>query len=197
MKLRAVVVPLAVVFALAGCVPEAAHAPISSPSPSASVIIPSASPNPSATVSPLTLPEDCSVLVSLTTIHTQFSSGFVPIYLAADLGDDTIQSFASRNGLTCLWGIPNSDAGYVKVFAAVRATATDDLQIAAWRSAGYLECPPFLDACFYEDVTNEIGEVWTVHALVEGFELRVEATSVSLDPLLAVARDAATSMGYV
>ena len=195
MKLRAVVVSLAVVVALAGCAPEAAPAP--STSPSASVTVPSASPSASPTVKSLTLPEDCSVLVPLTTIHTEFYSGFVPIYLAADLGDDTIQSFASRNGLTCLWGIPNSDAGYVKVFAAVRATATDDQQIALWSSAGYSECPPFLDACFYEDVKNEIGEVWTVHALVEGFELRIEATSVTLDPLLVVARDAATSMGYI
>ena len=33
--------------------------------------------------------------------------------------------------------------------------------------------------------------------LVEGFELRVQATAVSLDPLLIIARSAATNMGYV
>lgn len=200
MKFRAVVVPAAVMLALAGgalagCAPEATPAP--SASASANIQNPSTSPSPSPTAKQLVLPEDCDVLVPLATVHSEFSAEFESIFIAADLGDADTQSFAARNGLTCLWGIPNSDAGFVSVYAAVRATASDELQVAKWTARAYSECPPFLDACYFEDVKNEIGEVWTVHALVEGFELRIQATSVSIDPLLVVAREAATNMGYV
>lgn len=83
------------------------------------------------------------------------------------------------------------------VYVAERATATDQQQVDAWIAAGYVDCAPFLDACYYEDVLNELGEYWIVHALVEGYEMRVHATSTALDPLLVVARAAATSMGHV
>lgn len=197
MKFRAVAVPIALLLALSGCVPD--PAPVAtSPSPSPSVSAsPSALPSTSPTGIQLVLPDSCDLLVPIEVIHTQFYSGFEPIFLIADQADEAAQSFSARNGLTCLWGIPNSDAGFVTVYAAVRETATDQQQVAAWQAAGFTECPPFLDACYYEDVTNEIGEVWTVHALVEGYELRIQASSVALDPLLVVARAAATGMGYV
>ncbi|MBB5632301.1 hypothetical protein BKA04_000524 [Cryobacterium mesophilum] len=198
MTIRALIVPLAVVFALAGCVGPVEPSPPPSIGAGASAE-PSAS--GSASASPggmrLTLPGDCSGLVPLDTIHSAFSPQFEPIEIAPGTGDPSAQDFIARDGLVCLWGIPNSDAGSVTVFVAPRATASDEQQVDAWRSAGYSECPPFLDACYYEDVHDEVGEYWTVHALVEGFELRVQATSTSLDPLLVVARAAATSMGYV
>lgn len=196
MMLRAVVASLAMVLALAGCAAEPADAPEVSPSPAASTPAPSAS--PSESVAPaLRIPGTCEDLVPLATIHSQFAASFEPIAYSPGVEDPDATSFVARGGLTCLWGIPNSDAGAVTVFAARRSTATDEQQVQSWRSAGYSECPPFLDACFYADTTDEIGEYWTVHALVGGIELRVQATSTSLDPLLVVARAAATSMGYV
>ncbi len=194
MKIRALVVPVALILTLAGCAPEPV-VPSSTPTPS--VTTPSPTPTASPSGSKLTLPEDCEILVPINVIHAQFSEQFESIYFAADLGGSSAQSFAARNGLTCLWGIPQSDAGSVTVFAAERATSTDAQQVSKWQTAGYTECPSFLDACYYEDVTNEIGEMWTVHALVDGIELQVQATSTSIDPLLVVAREAATNMGYV
>ncbi len=195
MKLHAIVIPAVLIFALAGCAPEPGASPPLAPSAS-----PTATPSPTSTPSPsgtsLVLPFGCDELVPTDVIHTQFSSSFESIYFAADLGDDAAQSFASRLGLTCLWGIPQSDAGFVKVFAAERDTDTDEQQVAIWRSAGYTDCSPFLDACYVEDVLEEGGEVWTVHALVGGFELRVFATSTSIEPLLATAREAAKNMGH-
>lgn len=198
MKFRALVVPLVVTVALAGCGPLGQPSPSPSPSSSASDE-PTSSGSASASPSGmhLALPGDCAGLVPLDTIHSEFSPQFEPIAISSDTGDPSAQDFTARGGLICLWGIPNSDAGSVMVFAAPRATDSDEQQVDEWRSAGYSECPPFLDACYFEDVTNEIGEYWTVHALVEGFELRIQATSTSLDPLLVVARAAATSMGYV
>jgi hypothetical protein len=194
MKFRAIVVPAVLIFALAGCAPEPI---VSSPSPSPSESTPSASPSETPAGSQLTLPDDCDVLVPISVIHDEFYSGFESIYFAADLGDASAQSFAARNGLTCLWGIPQSDAGFITVFAAERGMDTDEEQAAAWKSAGYTECPPFLDVCYFEESTEETGEVWTAHVLVDGFELQIQASSTSLDPLLAVAREAATSMGYL
>jgi hypothetical protein len=193
-KFRAVAVPVLLLLVLSGCAPEPVPA---SPSPSPSTPAPSIEPSASPTGSRLVLPEDCDELVPLEVIHEQFSPAFEPIFLIADSGDADAQSFAARNGITCLWGIPNSDAGFVTVYAAVRGTDTDEQQVTAWRDAGFAECPPFLDACYFEDVADEIGEVWTAHVLVEGYELRVQATSNSLGPLLVVAREASTNMGYL
>jgi hypothetical protein len=164
---------------------------------SLSIPSPSVEPSASPTSSSLVLPESCDALVPIEVIHTQFAPSFESIFLIADSADEAAQTFAARNGITCLWGIPNSDAGFVTVYAAVRGTDTDEEQADIWRGSGFEECPPFLDACFYEDVADEIGEVWTVHALVDGYELRVQATSTSLDPLLVVAREATDNMGYL
>lgn len=196
MSLRAVIVPLAMVLALAGCTAVPADVAVVSPSPAASTPAPVASPSESAAPA-LRLPATCADLVPLATIHSQFAASFEPIPYSPGVEDLDATSFVARGGLTCLWGIPQSDAGAITVYAARRSTATDEQQAQSWRSAGYSECPPFLDACFFVDTTNEIGENWTVHALVGGIELRIQATSTSLDPLLVVARAAATSMGYV
>ncbi|MBX3092146.1 MAG: hypothetical protein KF801_06515 [Cryobacterium sp.] len=196
MKFRAIVVPasIALALSLAGCAPE----PLApSPSPSASIPAPSETPSASPTGIQLTLPDDCDVLVPLPVIQAQFASNFESIFMIADNGGPDAQSFAARGGLTCLWGIPNSDAGFVTVFAAQRLTDTDAEQVATWQADGDKECPPFMDACYFDDSHNEIGEVWTVHVLVEGFELEIQATSSSIDPLLVVAREAATNMGYI
>lgn len=195
MKSRVFAILAVLVIPLTGCAPEPAG-PSSSPGP-----VVSSSPSPSASktpeASPLVIPDSCEDLVPIGVVHEQFFSGFEPIFMTANDGDPMAQDFAARNGLTCLWGIPNSDAGFLTVFVAERDTETDSLQVAEWQGAGYTECPPFLDACYYEDVVDEVGEVWTAHILVEGFEMRIQATSVSLDPLLVVARSASTNMGHV
>lgn len=194
MKIRALVVPAVLMLALAGCAPEPV-VPTTTPVPTFST--PTPTPTASAAGSQLALPEDCDVLVPIAFIHSQFHESFTSMYFAADLGGSAAQSFAARDGLTCLWGIPDSDAGYVTVFAAERGTETDAQQVAQWRAAGYSECPPFMDECYFEETTDEIGEVWTVHVLVDGFELQVQATASSMDLLLVTAREAATNMGYV
>lgn len=197
MKLRVVVVLAIAAVTLSGCVPEPVT-PTSSPSSSPSISrAPSSTPSSTPESEGLVIPDDCNDLVALEVVHTQFSSAFESIFITANDGDPDAQDFAARNGLTCLWGIPNSDAGFLTVFVAERDPATDVLQVAEWQGAGYIEGPDFLDACWYEQDLNEIGEVWTAHVLVEGFELRINATSTALDPLLVVAREAATNMGYI
>ncbi len=194
MKFRAAVVPLAVVLAISGCVPQADE-PARSPSPAAPTPSESVSESPAALE--LRLPGSCDALVPLATIRAQFEVSFEPIALHSLSEYEGAQDFAARGGITCLWGIPNSDGGTVTAFAAARATDTDEQQVDAWRSAGLSECPPFLDACFFEQVVFEEGEYWTAHVLVKGIELWIQGSSRSLDPLLVVARAVATSMGYV
>ncbi len=202
MKIRRSAVPAVAILAalaipLSGCAPEPV-APSTSPSPSPSVSSsPISTPSETPDVSSLIIPDDCDEMVPISVVHDQFSPAFEPIFVTANDGDPAAQDFAARNGLTCLWGIPNSDAGFLTVFVAERDADSDADQVAEWQGAGYTECPPFLDECYYEDEVDEIGEVWTAHILVDGFELRVQATAVSLDPLLIVARSAATNMGYV
>lgn len=188
----------ALAIPLSGCAPEPVvpSPSVSSPSPSVSSS-PSATPSETPEASSLVIPDDCDEMVPISVVHDQFSPDFEPIFITANDGDPAAQDFAARNGLTCLWGIPNSDAGFLTVFVAERDGDSDSVQVAEWQGAGYTECPPFLDECYYEDQVDEIGEVWTAHILVEGFELRVQATAVSLDPLLIIARSAATNMGYV
>lgn len=197
MKLRAVVVPVAIVFVLASCAPEPLI-PAPSPSASESAPAPEASPTPTPTPTEpaLALPGDCTSLVPLATIRSEVSPNFVHIVTGPGYGGPDAQDFAARGGLTCTWGIPQSGAA-ATVFAAERATATDAEQVAAWVAAGYSECLPFLDACYYEEVSNDYGEYKTVFALVGGFELQVQSPSASVDSLMTVARAAATSMGYV
>ena len=194
MKIRAIVVPAVLILVLSGCAPEPV-VPSSTPTPS--VTTPSATPTATPSVSSLALPEDCEAFVPLPVIHKQFSEQFESIYFAADLGDSSAQSFAARDGLTCAWGIPQSDAGYVLVFAAERETATDAQQVAKWQSAGYTDCSPFLDACYSQNIPSETGVTMAVHLLLKGFEVRIEATTTSLDPLMVVAGEVAKNMGYV
>lgn len=196
MKTPAILVPAVLILLLAGCAPEPV-APTSSMTPNPSVTA-TGTPKPTETpaASTLTIPDDCSELVPLSIVKEQFDPGFQSIFITANDGDPAAQDFASRNGLTCLWGIPNSDAGFLKVYVAERDSATDKEQVAEWKTAGYKECPKFLDACFVEEEMNEIGHVWTAHVLVDGFEMHIHATAASLDPLLVVARSAASNMGY-
>lgn len=197
MKIRVLAVSAVLGIVLTGCVqvtvlPGASSEPSSSPSSSPSV---SPSSTPDALV--LVIPGSCDNLVALSVVHAQFATSFEPLPLMVVDGDPVAQDFVARGGLTCAWGIPNSDAGFVSVFVAERATASDADLVGQWQAAGYSECPPFLDACYSEVEINEIGQYWTAHVLVEGFEIRVMAASTSLDPLLVMARAAATSMGYV
>ncbi|GAA3741940.1 hypothetical protein GCM10022239_16940 [Leifsonia bigeumensis] len=180
---------------LSGCAPEPV-VPSTSPSPGVSS---SPSPTPSETpdAASLVIPDTCDGLVSLDVVQAQFSSGFDPLPSSLTDSDPVAHDFAARGGLMCVWGIPNSDAGFLSVYVAARGPATDALQVTQWQAAGFSECPPFLDECYYEHTVDEIGEFWTVHILVEGFELRVQATATSLDPMLNIARAASTSMGYV
>jgi hypothetical protein len=197
MVIRTIIAPLALLLALAGCVPAPAPSPEESPTPSVVSPAPSATASESPAAPALEIPSNCADLVPLATIRAQFASSFEPIAFTPGWISPTTQDFIDRGGLVCLWGIPQSDAGALTAYVAERATATDEQQIDAWQAAGYLECPPFLDACFYESETFEFGEFWTVHTLVEGFEMNIQAISMSIDPLLVIARAMATSMGYL
>lgn len=201
MKIRAVVLPVTIALLLTGCAPEpltpAPSPSVSEPSPEATTD-PTTSPtsSPSPTEVSLALPADCPSLVPLATIKSEFSPSFVHIVTGPDYGGPDAQDFAARGGLTCTWGIPQSGSS-AAVYAAERATATDAEQVAAWVAAGYSECLPFLDACYHEEVSADFGEYRTLFVLVGGFELRVQASTGSVDPLMTVARAAATSIGYI
>lgn len=195
MKFRTILIPAALIFLLAGC----GGAPTPGTDPSASPILdPPASsptPEPSPSVAAVSLPADCASLVRTSVIQAEFGPSFVPIVLPSP-GSLEAQSFQDRGGLTCLWGIPQSGAA-MTVFAASRATATDAEQENAWRAAGYSECPPFLDACFFDVIDSEMGEYSTVHVLVAGFELEISGATEGIDPLLIIAREASNNMGYL
>ncbi|MBX3104654.1 MAG: hypothetical protein KF867_06735 [Cryobacterium sp.] len=169
----------------------------STPSPS-SASTPSVSATPTAEPIVLALPADCFGLVPISVIHEQFWPNFEAIPIGPGGFGPEADAFAARGGITCLWGIPQSDAGGVTVFIAP-IDATPAAKVSSWQSAGYTECPPFLDACYYEQVYfEEVGGTYTTgHILVEGFEMRIEGSTESLDAILNVARAAATSMGYV
>ena len=127
-------------------------------------------------------------------MHAEFSPRFEPIFIDPTYGDQVAQGFIARGGLICLWDITRSSAGFT-VCVAERSTKTDPDQIAEWALAGYTECSEF-DACCCEKLTTDVGGFWTLHALIDGIELRVFTSSGSLDPLRAVAHAAATSIGY-
>lgn len=188
MKLRVIVIPVAIVFAFSGC---ASEAPVADPSFSASE---SASPE-TPTPTPLVIPSDCETLLPTAVVHREFDSRFEPEVYVPHPEDEVGRSFSDRNGLICFWVIPRSEA-YVGVLVAERGTDSDDGQVALWRSADFAECPPLLDACFYGEDTS-FNTVSTVYALVDGFELRVTTGAGSLDALFVLAREAATNMGFV
>lgn len=194
MRILTAVVPFIVVFALVGCAPEA---PVATPDPtvSPSAEQPSSSPSAPEHEATVSLPGECETLVPLSIVHSDFSDNFESIAMDAASGDPVAQSFRDRNGLTCLWGIPNSDAG-VTLFVGERATSTDAEQVSQWSAAGYAECSAFLDACFHESGVDEVGAWQLLHALVDGYEIRVHGSSATLDPLLSLARTAATNMGH-
>lgn len=197
MMIRANVIPLALLLTLTGCVPTPEPPPEGSPGPSVTAPTPSPTVSASPAAPALKLPGSCAELVPLATVHAEFAPSFESIDLLPGWGGPVAQDFASRGGLVCVWGIPNSDAGALNLYVAERATATDEQQVDTWRSAGYSECPPFLDACYYQFESNEVGEFWTVHVLVEGYEMSIQATAETINPLLVAARAAATTMGYV
>ncbi len=194
MKIPALAVLAVVGVALTGCVqvtvlPGASTGPSSSPSSS-----PSDSPSP--TPDPLVIPATCDALVPLSVVQAQFTAAFVTLPITLTDGDPVAQDFLARGGLVCAWGIPNS-GGWVSLYVAERATATDADLVGQWQAAGYTECLPFLDACYSEEESTEVGQLWSAHVLVDGFEMRAMTSAGSLDQLLVMARAAATSMGYV
>ena len=192
---RRCVMILIAALALAGCAPAGetpgASAPAVDPGPSTSV-----SPSETPGTSELVLPETCDGLVPIAWIRTAFGGSFESIPYDASSGDPTAADFAARGGLACVWGIPNSDAG-ITLFVAERATPTDEAQVAEWQAAGYQLGPDFLDACWLEQVSSEIGEMVTVHALARGYELRAQGLGEQVDPYLSHIRQATDSMGYL
>lgn len=193
MKLRALAIPAVLMVTLAGCTPEPDAQPASSPSASESV--PSDAPTPTPTVAQLVIPGDCEALVATEVVQREFSPQFeLKVFVLHD-EDEVGQSFASRNGLNCVWIIPRSEA-FVGVHVAERGTDSDEAQIAEWQSAGLTECPPLLDACFSEEVETMVGTMSTVYTLVEGFELQVTTSAGGLDQLFALTREAASNMGH-
>ncbi|MCC7127438.1 MAG: hypothetical protein IT192_01295 [Microbacteriaceae bacterium] len=194
MRLRSALIPLGLILALAGCTPAAPPTgPAASPSGDSS---PSASADPSPSPAALQLPASCDALVPLATIREQLGSAFVAQPLDLSTADPEATDFAERGGLTCLWVIPNSGGG-VMVFVAERAAPSDEYLTNQWTDLGMSECPPFLDACYWQDDSGETGGYYTVRTLVEGFEMRISGSAGSIDPLMVIARAAATSLGYV
>ena len=182
-------------LALTGCAPDA-ETPGASPRPTDPGPSTSASPSGTPGASGLVLPGTCDDLVPIGWIRTAFGDSFESIPYDASSGDPVGADFAARGGLACIWGIPNSDAG-VPLFVAERATTTDEAQIAQWQAAGYRLGPDFLDACWFEQLSTALGEMVTVHALVEGYELRAQGLGEQLDPYLSLIRQATDSMGYL
>lgn len=156
---------------------------------------PSATPTAAPAVDELVLPGDCASLVPTAVIQNEFGPNWVAINYAPHAEDFAGQDFVARGGLVCLWGIPNSGAG-VTVYVAERATATDLEQVTEWVSEGLMDCSPFLDACFSKITETEVDTMVEVHVLVEGFEMRIQGSASSIDPLLVFAQEAATNMGY-
>ena len=200
MKFRALALPVALMLTLAGCTPDSGAQPTPTPSgPSAAVesspSAPADPPAPVPTAAPLTIPETCDALVPIDVVQQQFSTKFAPVAYVAHPEDEIGQNFADRNGLNCIWAIPRSEA-FVAVYVAERATASDAAQMADWQSAGFTDCSPLLDACFHEEEETMVNIMQTVYALAGGYELRVRASAGSVDPLLAVATEAATNLGY-
>lgn len=195
MKSRMALLSLAVVVALTGCggAPTPAADPASTPAPS----VPSSPPTvaPTAAGPVVALPADCASLVRTSAVQDLLGVEFVPIVLPTPYSPDA-QVFADRGGLVCMWGIPQSDAS-ITVFAAPRATASDAEQENLWRTAGYSECPPFLDVCLLEVVPEDMGGYSSLHVLVAGFELEVAASVEEIDTLLILAREASNNMGYL
>lgn len=155
----------------------------------------SSSPEPSAELT-LTLPTQCVELVPLSVIQTQFSTSFVSIDIPPTWGGEHAIDFRDRGGTICLWGLPSSDAAGVTVYVAA-LDDTADAKIAGWRSAGMMECPPFLDGCLWEkEDFPDFGTFSTMHAILKGYEMEIAGPTVTLDPLLEVGRAVASSMGY-
>lgn len=193
MKIRALILPVVLTVALAGCVPTA---PTPSPTAGESGGSPSATPSESPAVAPVALPGDCGTLVPLALVHSEFSADFNPVAYTAHPEDLVGQSFADREGLNCVWSIPSSE-GFVSVFVAERETASDAEQVALWSSAGFSECTSTLDACFSQEEETMVSIMHTVYALAGGFELRAVTSAGSVDQLLVLATEAATNMGYL
>ena len=197
MRVRALIIPALVVAMLAGCTPQTpapSASPSTSPSPGSSAQTPSTAPTAAPTQAAVALPGSCDALVPLAVVQREFSPRFETIVIDASYGDPVAQDFMARGGITCLWGIPQSGAGYT-MYAAERATSTDAAQVAQWTAAGFTQCSEF-DACYYELASSEEGDFYTLHALVGGFELRAFSSAGGPDALMGVAIAAATSMGY-
>ncbi|MCC6270399.1 MAG: hypothetical protein IT190_03905 [Microbacteriaceae bacterium] len=196
LRIRTAVLPVLLVLAVSGCGSAPAPSSGPEPSPSSSEPAPSATPAASPAVDELVLPGDCVSLVPTAVIQNEFGPNWVPISYTPHAEDVVGQDFVARGGLVCLWGIPSSGAG-VTVYVAERATATDLEQVTEWVSDGLMDCSPFLDACFSKITETEMGTMAEVHVLVEGFEMRVQSSASSIDPLLVFAHEAATNMGYI
>lgn len=196
MRFPLMLVPVLALLALSACAtgPE----PPSSPAPGPSSSDPAQAPAQTAVpaVDDLVLPGDCASLVPAAVIQREFGARWVAISYTPHAEDVVSQDFAARGGLVCLWGIPNSGAG-VTVHVAERATATDLEQVGVWASEGLTDCSPFLDACFADVSETMVGMTARLHVLVDGFEIRVQGSASSIDPLRVFAREAADNMGYV
>lgn len=187
-------------LALSGCAPGEGAPPESESSPGTS-----SAPSTERTEKPddgdegepasLVLPDNCSELVPIEWFQTELDSSFQEIPHDPSGGDPIAAEFTARGGLACLWGIPQSDAG-VWLVVAERAAASDAELVDEWRSAGLQECPPFLDACWFDAEETMLGDYVTVHALVEGYELRAEGFGDQPDPYMSLMRQATDSMGY-
>lgn len=196
MKIRTLVIPVVLLVALAGCTSNSVGQPNPSVSSSSTAPAPSSEPTAGPTTAAVALPASCEALVSTATIQREFSPSFNPTPYVAHPENTLGQEFTDRGGLICLWSIPQSE-GFVAIYVAERATATDADQIAAWRGAGFADCSPLVDACFFEEEETMVGMMSTVYTLAGGFELRLRTSAGSLSPLRAVVQEAATNMGYV
>lgn len=196
MKIRALTIPAVFLLTLVGCTPTSEAQPVPSASSNSDAAIPSGEPTPAPTTTPVSLPATCEALVSTATIQREFSPQFDPTPYVAHPENALGQEFTDRGGLICIWSMPRSEA-FVAIYIAERAAASDADQIAAWSSAGFADCSPFLDACFVEDDETMVGMKSTVYALAGGFELRISTSAGGLDQLRAVAHEAAANMGYV
>ncbi len=195
MKLRYLSLLALFALPLSGCITINVPEPPVSQSPTPSTT-PIASPEPSS-APVLALPASCTDLVPLSLVREQFWPTFEYIPTDSSWGGPEVAEFLGRGGITCLWGIPQSDAGSVWVLIAPLAGPMPS-KLAEWQGLGLSECPPFLDGCYWEQVDYEGNGIYTtIHVLVNGYEMRIEAMGNSIDPLMVTARAAATSMGYV
>ena len=176
---------------LVGCTGASEPDESTSPSPTDSAEPTS---TPSSTPLELAIPASCDELVELEVVQEQYGPDYVAIDI--DPAHPVAVEYQGRGGLACQWGIPNSDAG-VTLGVAPRATATAADQVAAWESEGYVKGPDFLDETWVLSEDTVLGPLITAGVLVEGYELQVTANGTSVDPLLALARNATDNMGYV